>query len=186
MINPKVLIVDDDEMNAALLALILSEEGLMRVDTAYDGVEALELYEEALHGTPYGIVFLDITMPGMDGCEVLKRIRRIEEEADHRSIIIMATGDTDTEMVIKTTVELDADDHISKPYDRNEIYDSIVSSGIITCRRSPPIPAQSSDPRFLPSHILCNSRQSPKKKFCTLCTPESGGCHVQSGSHSAQ
>ena len=151
MPNPKVLIVDDDDMNVALLEMMLMEEGISRIDTAYDGVKALELYEDALFETPYSAVFLDITMPGMDGFEVLRRIRRLEEEADHRSIIIMATADTETETVIKTTVELDADDHIGKPYNRNEIYDSIVRHGIIACSDSTPKPAIVSDPRFLPS-----------------------------------
>ncbi len=151
MSNPKVLIVDDDDMNVALLEMMLMEEGLSRIDMAYDGAKALELYEESLFETPYSAVFLDITMPGIDGFEVLRRIRRIEEEADHRTIIIMATGDTDTETVIKTTVELDADDHIGKPYNRNEIYDSLVRHGIIASSDSTPKPAKISDPRFLPS-----------------------------------
>ena len=151
MSEPKVLIVDDDDMNVALLEMMLTEEGIRHIDTAYDGVKALELYEEALFEAPYSAVFLDITMPEMDGFEVLRRIRHIEEDADHRSIIIMATADTETETVIKTTVELDADDHIGKPYNRNEIYDSIVRHGIIACSDSTPKPAIVSDPRFLPS-----------------------------------
>jgi two-component system chemotaxis response regulator CheY len=134
MADPKVLIVDDDDMNVALLAMILEEEGIRNIDKAYDGVEALELFEEALREAPYRAVFLDITMPGMNGLEVLKRIRRIEDDANYsyRSIIIMATGDTATETIVKTMVELDADDHIGKPYDRNEIYVSIVRHGIIS------------------------------------------------------
>jgi CheY-like chemotaxis protein len=131
MSNPKVLIVDDDELNLCLLEMILMDEGISLIDTARNGLEALELYEDALLETPYQAVFLDIYMPVMDGQEALKRIRRVEEEADYRATIIMATGDNSQETVVKSMVENDADDHVSKPYNRVEIHESLVRHGVI-------------------------------------------------------
>jgi CheY-like chemotaxis protein len=132
MSDPKILIVDDDSMSLALLEIILSDAGIRHVYKAFDGVEALELYEDALCDNPYSVVFLDISMPGMDGLDVLSRIRCMEDEADYRAIIIMATGDNTQETVIKSMVDLDADDHVGKPYNREEIYESLVRHGVIS------------------------------------------------------
>jgi CheY-like chemotaxis protein len=70
-------------------------------------------------------------MPFMDGQEALKRIRTIEDDIDHRAVIIMATVDNSHETVVKSMVNYDADDHISKPYDREEIHASLVRHGLI-------------------------------------------------------
>jgi CheY-like chemotaxis protein len=67
----KVLVVDDNEDAARMLALMLSLEG-HEVQTAFGGAEALAAVETFKPET----VFLDIALPGMDGYEVARRLRR--------------------------------------------------------------------------------------------------------------
>ena len=75
----KVLVVDDDFVNRKLLTAILN--GRAKCDVAANGQEALEAYRYSLkQNTPYDIILLDIAMPDVNGIEVLKTIRKMEEE----------------------------------------------------------------------------------------------------------
>jgi two-component system chemotaxis response regulator CheY len=93
----KTLIVDDEPTSRAILSNILKAYG--PVDTAADGLEALKAYNLALGREPYELIMLDIMLPRMDGQQVLKSIRRIEQERglvgqdQVRIIMISALGD---------------------------------------------------------------------------------------------
>jgi DNA-binding response OmpR family regulator len=128
----KILIVDDEEMSLFLLEIILVDEGFSLIDKAKDGNEALELFEDANLNDPYDAVFLDIQLPDMSGLEVLKRIRAFDEESDCRTTIIMATGDSSLATIQQSIMDLDADDYISKPYNRDEIHDALFKNGVIS------------------------------------------------------
>jgi two-component system chemotaxis response regulator CheY len=93
----KTLIVDDEPISRALLSNILKAYG--PVDAAADGLEALKAYNLALGREPYELIMLDIMLPRMDGQQVLKSIRRIEQERglvgleQVKIIMISALGD---------------------------------------------------------------------------------------------
>jgi two-component system chemotaxis response regulator CheY len=93
----KTLVVDDDPVSRDLLALILKAYGT--VDTAGDGLQALKAYNLALDCAPYDLIMLDIMLPRMDGQQVLKSIRRIEQERgvvgpeQVKIVMISALGD---------------------------------------------------------------------------------------------
>jgi len=131
MKNLKVLIVDDEEMSLFLLEMILMDKGISHLDKAQNGREALEMYEDSLCETPYDAVFLDIQLPDINGLEVLKRIRQVEDGADYRATIIMATGDSSLETIQKSLIDFDADDHVSKPYCRDEIHEALVKNAVL-------------------------------------------------------
>lgn len=105
----RLLVVDDNHDAANSLAMLLTLKG-HEVAAAYSGSAALELvknYEPDL-------VFLDIGMPGMDGCEVARRLR---EDVRERRLILVALTGWGQEEDRKRTTEAGFDYHLVKPPD---------------------------------------------------------------------
>ncbi|OHD74342.1 MAG: hypothetical protein A2V99_05930 [Spirochaetes bacterium RBG_16_67_19] len=93
----KSLIVDDELTSRELLTMILKAYG--PVDTAADGLGGLKAFNLALDREPFDLIMLDIMLPRMDGQQVLKAIRRIEQERgvvgleQVKIVMISALGD---------------------------------------------------------------------------------------------
>jgi signal transduction histidine kinase len=104
-----LLIVDDEEMNREGLARRLQRHGY-QVQGAGSGREAIEL----LGRRCFDLVLLDIMMPGMNGLEVLKFLRRVDSPLDLPIIMVTARGES-TDMV--EALELGANDYLTKPLD---------------------------------------------------------------------
>ena len=105
----RLLVVDDNEMNRDLLSRRLSKKGYL-VQTAEGGREALDVIEDEA----FDLVLLDIMMPGMDGMEVLERIR-VDHGPDELPVI-MATAKTDSEDIV-AALKHGANDYVTKPFD---------------------------------------------------------------------
>jgi sigma-B regulation protein RsbU (phosphoserine phosphatase) len=105
----RLLVVDDNVENRDLLHRRLSRRGY-RVETAEDGEGALQAVAEG----GFDLVLLDILMPGMNGLEVLERIRRDHAAGDLP--VVMVTALSESEDVV-TALELGANDYITKPID---------------------------------------------------------------------
>lgn len=103
---PKLLVVDDDAVNRTLLQRMFANE--FSVVCAANGLEALEVLEQET----VDIVLLDLMMPGMDGFEVLSRIRQTPALNDLPVIIISAKSDNSD---VVHGLELGAHDYIAKP-----------------------------------------------------------------------
>ena len=133
---PKVLIVEDSDLQAEYLEMTLHNLGITDVTLAGDGRAGLECYERALRdGMPYHLLFIDIIMPEMDGQELLKRIRAIEAaaglSATGRSVIIMTTALHSTDDMMESLVTGDCNDYIVKPVVQNDLRSMLGKYGVI-------------------------------------------------------
>ncbi len=106
----KILVADDDPNIRELLRLYLEKESF-RVETAGDGETAVSL---ALGGEP-DLILLDVMLPGLDGWQVCRKIRKT---SDVPIIMITAKGEVFDRVL---GLELGADDYIPKPFDVKEV-----------------------------------------------------------------
>ncbi len=111
MVAKSVLIVDDEKNIRMTLSQALEVLNL-ESDTAVNGEEALTKLEEK----PFGLILLDLKMPGMDGMEVLRRVR--ETRPDIKVVIITAHGTIESAVA---ALKLGAVDFIQKPFAPREI-----------------------------------------------------------------
>ncbi|MEO7251285.1 MAG: hybrid sensor histidine kinase/response regulator, partial [Arenimonas sp.] len=106
--QPVVLVIDDQQANVRMVGGLLTRAGY-QVLPALSGGEGLEL----AHSQKPDVVLLDMKMPGMDGFEVLSRLR---EDADTKDLpIIFLTADNDRENLIRAFAA-GAIDYITKPF----------------------------------------------------------------------
>ena len=106
----KILIVDDDENIANLISLYLTKE-CYETRIEHDGQSALDAFKEYAPN----LILLDIMLPGLDGYEVCREIRR-----ESKVPIIMLSAKTEVfDKVLG--LELGADDYIIKPFDSKEL-----------------------------------------------------------------
>ena len=111
----RVLIVDDNEVNRKVLVSLLTPPGFILAQ-AGSGQEAIEVYEKL---KPH-LVLMDLRMPGMDGLEAVRRIKKIE----HPSVIISVSSSVLKENREKV-IAAGCDDFIPKPFKESEIFDKI-------------------------------------------------------------
>ena len=112
----KILLAEDNDLNAEIAVELLQEEGCT-VDRAKDGVECVDMLEKAANGT-YQLILMDIQMPVMNGYDAAKKIRRMDDPQKANIPIIAMTANAFTE---DRQVALDAgmNDHIAKPINMN-------------------------------------------------------------------
>lgn len=113
--NAKILIVDDQFGIRILLNEVLQKEGYETFQAA-NGVQAIQIVNE--HSPD--LVLLDMKIPGMDGIEILKRIKEIDK--DIRVFIMTAYGELD---MIQKAKDLGALEHFAKPFDIDDIRSAI-------------------------------------------------------------
>jgi two-component system OmpR family response regulator len=106
----RALLIDDDARIGEHLATYLGPHGV-ELSQARDGVSGLERLREG----GFDVVLLDLTMPGMDGLEVCRRIR----ESSRIPILMLTARGDETDRVVG--LELGADDYLPKPYSPREL-----------------------------------------------------------------
>ncbi len=116
----RILIVDDELSVSEVLSEYFTNRGYI-VATAGDGEEALR----AVPSFRPAVVLLDVRMPGLDGVEVLKRIRAVDKHVS----VIMVTANEDVALA-RETLQIGAFDYVAKPFDLSYL-DQVVSLGLI-------------------------------------------------------
>ncbi|MDD3014322.1 MAG: response regulator [Candidatus Gastranaerophilales bacterium] len=128
----KSLVVDDDFTCRRILQAYLSKFGECHI--AVNGQEALDAFKASLDDNePYDVITLDIMMPEMNGHEVLKKIREIEDKNGKFGIesvkIIMTTALDDSEN-IKHAFREQCEAYLVKPIDRQKLMDKLSEFGL--------------------------------------------------------
>ena len=109
--EPKVLVIDDEEVVCNSCARVLSERGYS-VRTAVNGEAGLQQIEKE----PFDLVIADLKMPGTDGIGVLRRVGERRPE----TVVIVITGYSSVESAVEV-MKLGAADYIAKPFTPDEL-----------------------------------------------------------------
>lgn len=106
----RVLLVEDNAINAEIATMILEQYGVV-VDRAEDGRACLEMAQRGRHD----LILMDIQMPEMNGYEATKRIRALEGEY-YRAIPIIAMSANAYDEDVRSCMEAGMNAHIAKPF----------------------------------------------------------------------
>lgn len=107
----RLLLVEDEEMLSEIIAKGLRKDGYA-VDTAFDGEEALYLYEI----NEYDLIILDLNIPLIDGIDVLQKIRKADNST--KILILSARAEVDDRIL---GLDKGANDYLIKPFDFGEL-----------------------------------------------------------------
>jgi serine phosphatase RsbU (regulator of sigma subunit) len=112
ILRAKILVVDDKEANVRLIEGMLRVAGYTSVQSTTDPAQVCELHRK----NHYGLILLDLQMPGMDGFQVMEGLKEIE--ADGYLPVIVITAQPDHKL---RALEAGAKDFVSKPFDLAEL-----------------------------------------------------------------
>src|SRR5438445_985206 len=130
----RILVIDDDVELCSLVGEYLASEGF-QVEAAYDGEQGLQ---RGLSGE-YSLVVLDVMLPGINGFEVLRRIRSVSKIP----VLLLTARGEDVDRIVG--LEIGADDYLPKPFNPRELVARIRA----ILRRTKPVRAADGVPEVL-------------------------------------
>ena len=116
MPKPRILIVDDEERFVTTLSKRLIERELEVVVGVYSGKEAIE----EVRNKTYDVIILDVKMPGLDGIETLRELKKIDPGIE----VLMLTGHASVDSAVEG-MRLGAHEYLMKPCDIEELMGKI-------------------------------------------------------------
>lgn len=147
--EPRILLVDDDDLSRRMMGLLLSEKGY-NYSTASNGLEAVEAVQSQL----YDIVLMDLQMPVMNGLDATRKIR--EWEAGESRIPIVALTAMLFENEIKECLSAGMDECVAKPFDTETLFHLIE-----TLVNEPKRLNSAKDVQVSDVQDICNAKTSP-------------------------
>jgi len=115
MRTEQILVVDDERRIVDNISLCLKREGFQTTG-AYDGDEAVKIFEQQ----KFDLVLLDVSMPGMNGYEVMEHIFSIDEDVS----VIIITGNASVESAIRA-LKIGAWDYLKKPFEYADLIKTV-------------------------------------------------------------
>jgi two-component system sensor histidine kinase BarA len=165
-----ILVVDDNDINLSLVISILESLGIP-ADAARDGFEAIEQCKEHV----YPLIFMDIQMPGMDGGEAMKKIRKLNNEFLNTTIIALTAYALPEEK--ETFLKQGFQRLITKPIDEAKLLSAVQEFVPEFSRNNDPATAQNNHSpiktKFAPSHNSTSLKKHEKHIYSTQISAES-------------
>lgn len=109
----KILIVDDDALSRKLISRLVSKEFDYEIVSKSNGIEALEYAQEHVPK----LIILDLMLPGMNGFEILKKVREDQKFEQTKVVLVSAKSRSED---IERGFDLTADEYITKPFQPRE------------------------------------------------------------------
>ncbi|WP_374029619.1 ATP-binding protein [Bdellovibrio bacteriovorus] len=132
----RILIVDDMVENHTLLKAYIKKFENINIDSAYNGYEAIELWEKG----SYDLIFMDVQMPKISGLDTIRKLRQIERMQNRRRTPIVVISANNFLEDIEKSVQAGADEHCGKPVRKQTVIEIVQKY----CTTEPePVPANS-------------------------------------------
>ena len=122
LVKKRVLVAEDNELNAEIILEILNREGF-QADLAENGKKALEMFGSSETGT-YGIILMDLMMPELDGFAATKAIRALKRP-DAKTVRIIACTANSFNGERESAFECGMDEFVTKPVDIEELLEKM-------------------------------------------------------------
>ena len=159
--NTRILVVDDEDVILASCTRALRADG-REIETASSGPQALERIE----ADGYDVIVLDIMMPGMDGLEVLQRVKESHPDIE----VVMVTGLSQIDTAVRS-MKLGAFDYLPKPFDPDELA-LVVERAAERRRLLRQSAAPNGDPQYRFDNIIGSSpRMQEVYRLISQCAP---------------
>ena len=108
----RVLIIEDESRLARNIAQVLKESAKFAVAVCTEGIDGLHLAKT----NPYDLIILDLTLPGIDGLDILRKLRSAGKTV---AVLILTARDTSVDII--TGFDSGGDDYLTKPFDMGEL-----------------------------------------------------------------
>ncbi len=116
--SKRILLVEDNELNREIACEVIGETGVM-IECATNGAEALQMFKEHASGY-YGMIFMDVRMPVMDGHEATRAIRALDRP-DAKKVPVLAMSANAFAEDMEASRRAGMDGHIAKPVDLHKL-----------------------------------------------------------------